>query len=160
VVSEIFRENSFATLSILTLPLTALMIAGYGCGYRPHSRSTNTEELLGREVTEGRVVEGIIGHPVTGDNGSGTGRACYRVQLLASTLKEEAESVLEVAKGLFSDNVYVEYSEPYYKIRVGDFSEKEDAELTRERANELGFVDAWIVETISGSAENGNGGDE
>ena len=160
MAGDLFHKNSFATLSYLTLPFIALLIVCNGCSYRPHSRSTNTEELLGRDVTEGRVVEGRIGHMAPDGNGTGTGQVCYRVQLLASTLEEEAESLLEVAMGLFSENVYVEYFEPYYKIRVGDFLEKKEAEVMRERAYELGFVDAWIVETISRPVENGSGQDE
>jgi len=159
VTGDLFRRNTFVVSFSLAFFLAALLMACQGCAYQSASRSTKTEQLLGREVTEGRIEEGSI-DPLTRDGGELPGEVRYRVQLLASTLREEAESLLEVASGLFSENVYLEYSEPYYKVRVGDFSGESEAEAVRNRANKLGFVDAWIVETVGIPDRNGNDGDE
>ncbi len=74
----------------------------------------------------------------------------YRVQIFASATQEGAERVAAEARFKFTEPVYVEY-EPHpfapYKVRVGDFLNKSDAEVLRNRARMMGYSDAWIVQT-------------
>ena len=118
-----------------------------GCASRGDGDSIGPEELLGRGVTEGRVIEGTIEQPIGRNEAAEAERLGYRVQVIASTVREEAEGVAEVVKGLFPVGVYIEYTEPFFKIRVGNFKTREEAEKMREELAGYGFEDAWIVET-------------
>ena len=66
----------------------------------------------------------------------------YRVQI-ATTLKQEtAERLREEVSSRLDVRAYVEYApeiSPFYKIRVGDCTTKEDAEGLRKRAEDAGY---------------------
>ncbi len=72
----------------------------------------------------------------------------YRVQLMATTDAEKAMEFAEAIQPAFSHSVYVEYQEPFYKVRLGDCQTREEAGriLSAVRAN--GFDEAWITETM------------
>jgi cell division septation protein DedD len=72
----------------------------------------------------------------------------YRVQIFASSSLERAEEVANEARTIFIEHVYVEYSVPLYKVRVGDFAFKEEALQFRQRAIEEGYEGAWVAEAI------------
>ncbi len=71
----------------------------------------------------------------------------WRVQLGAFLESSRAEARAEEARAYFTESVYVMYISPYYKVWVGDCETRECAELLRDKARRLGFVDAFIVET-------------
>jgi len=72
----------------------------------------------------------------------------YRVQILATSNKEKADMFAKEAQARFKDQkVYVEFIPPYYKVRIGDFLTREEAETFRARAKSLGYFDAFIVES-------------
>jgi len=72
----------------------------------------------------------------------------YRVQILATSNKEKADMFAKEAQARFKDQkVYVEFVSPYYKVRIGDFLTREEAETFRARAKSLGYFDAFIVES-------------
>lgn len=72
----------------------------------------------------------------------------YRVQILASSIKENAEKFAAEAQARFPNlKVYVEFIPPYYKVRVGDFLTREEAETFKAKARSLGYFDAFIVES-------------
>ncbi|MBA7601034.1 hypothetical protein ES703_08099 [subsurface metagenome] len=71
----------------------------------------------------------------------------YRVQIFASSTNEGANKVASEARFKFTERVYVEYDVPYYKVRVGDYKNRSDVEILREKAKNLGYGDAWIVQT-------------
>lgn len=70
----------------------------------------------------------------------------FRVQIFASSSLEKAEAVATQARTVFSERVYVEYSAPLYRVRVGDFSVKEEALALKERAVQVGYDGAWVAE--------------
>lgn len=72
----------------------------------------------------------------------------YRVQLMATTDAEKAMEFAEAVQPAFTESVYVEYQEPFYKVRLGDCQTREEAGhiLSAVRAN--GFDEAWITETM------------
>ena len=127
------------------LLLVLLLSRGPACTPRGDQGRIDTGEPQGGGSREGKVLEGTIGSP--GGNGAESGRANlgYRVQVVASTLREEAEGVVEMMKGLVRDSVYIDYVDPFYKVRVGDFTTRREAEEMQERVAGLGFTDAWIV---------------
>ncbi len=78
----------------------------------------------------------------------------YRVQIVALDAskpgnKEKAEQFAKEAEARLRNEykVYIEYIPPYYKVRVGDFISKEEAERMKIRLRNMGYYDAWIVET-------------
>ncbi len=72
----------------------------------------------------------------------------YRVQLISTRNEEEARAVLRNAVLSFNEQVYREFHDPYYKIRVGDFKSRHDAARLQELAVQLGFKEAWVVRSM------------
>ncbi|MCY4545187.1 MAG: SPOR domain-containing protein [Gemmatimonadetes bacterium] len=75
----------------------------------------------------------------------------YRVQLYSFTNREAAEAALERVKRTLEEwsyGVYLQEETGSFKVRVGDFVVKEDADLLRDWFREKGFVDAWTASTL------------
>jgi|Deesub1362B_J571_1020462.scaffolds.fasta_scaffold05998_4 cell division septation protein DedD len=73
----------------------------------------------------------------------------FRIQIAAVTSQEDAAEIQKQAMLQFEDvNVYLVFEPPYYKIRVGDFERRHDAEEFQRKAIEAGYRDAWIVRTV------------
>ena len=75
----------------------------------------------------------------------------YRVQLYSLTTREAAEAALQQVEQSLSEwsyGVYVEEESNSFKVRVGDFTEKADADILRDWLRTRGFVDAWTARTL------------
>jgi cell division septation protein DedD len=72
--------------------------------------------------------------------------AGYRVQIFASESALKADRVAREARERLGTAVYVKYDPPLYRVRVGDFRARAEAEAARERARSGGWEGAWIVE--------------
>ena len=72
----------------------------------------------------------------------------FRVQIFASSSKENADRIMTDARKNFTDNIYVEPEDNLFKVRVGDFVLREDADRLKARAVQLGFRGSFIVETM------------
>lgn len=75
----------------------------------------------------------------------------YRVQLYSFTSREAADAALkqvEQALAEWSYGVYVDEESNSFKVRVGDFMEKVDADILRDWLRTRGFVDAWTARTL------------
>lgn len=74
----------------------------------------------------------------------------FRVQLLATKDIESATIEKKEAEFAFAEdslNIYIEFDSPYYKVRLGDFKTREEAENFRNIAVEKGYTASWIVKT-------------
>ena len=70
----------------------------------------------------------------------------FRVQLNFTDNVEQANSIRDEVSSVVADqSVYVVFETPYYKIRVGDFQSKPEANLTLKVLVDKGYKDAWIV---------------
>jgi hypothetical protein len=79
----------------------------------------------------------------------------YRVQLVLTKSVEGANEVKKKAIFKFEDKVYLVFETPYYKVQLGDFESKKDAEALRDDAIAKGFPDTWVVRTqIEKSADS------
>lgn len=77
----------------------------------------------------------------------------YRVQLFTSKLYGEAKDAVRVAEEIFDQPVYLDYEVPYFKVRVGSFAKREDAEAYQQKAKAAGYSDAWVVMVSVGVKE-------
>ena len=71
----------------------------------------------------------------------------YRVQVLATRYFERADSLAVIMKNTVSDSVYVDFEAPNYKVRVGDFIDRESAESLQQDLVKMGYSSAWILRT-------------
>ncbi len=69
----------------------------------------------------------------------------FRVQLMQTSDREEANHIRRMAILRFDKEVYMVFEEPYYKVRLGNFATADAAEGFRKVAEEKGFPDAWVV---------------
>ena len=50
-------------------------------------------------------------------------------------------------KNTISDSVYVDFEAPNYKVRVGDFIDRDIAETLQQELVQMGYNSAWILRT-------------
>jgi len=72
----------------------------------------------------------------------------FRVQVFATKSFDEAQEYAANIEALFPQGVFVEYQMPYYKVRVGEFSEPEAGEDFLDFVKEMGFKNAWLARVI------------
>jgi len=71
----------------------------------------------------------------------------YRVQIGAFENKENAEEVKKFASSKTDLPIYVVYIAPFYRVRVGNFTENSEAEKCVKLLKDKGFSDARWVHT-------------
>ena len=69
----------------------------------------------------------------------------YRVQVLATRYFERADSLAVIMKNTVSDSVYVDFEAPNYKVRIGDFIDRDSAESLQQDLVQMGYNSAWIL---------------
>lgn len=70
----------------------------------------------------------------------------FRIQIFSSSNVDEANVVKNtVAEKFLADSVYVVYDPPVYKVRVGDFTNRYEANQRLPEFVDKGYCDAWIV---------------
>jgi hypothetical protein len=72
----------------------------------------------------------------------------FRVQIFASSTEDNASRIANDARSSFDETVYVEHIIPYYKVRVGDFLTRAEADVLKSKALQIGFRGAFVVETM------------
>ena len=75
----------------------------------------------------------------------------FRVQLHSTTNLDEAQSALEGYRRRL-DSLHIDagrldmvFDAPYYKVRLGDFLRKGDADSMTVKLREAGVSEAWVV---------------
>jgi hypothetical protein len=70
----------------------------------------------------------------------------FRIQLFASSHIDEANSMrLAASQIITDDSLYVVFDPPVYKVRVGDFTTRLEANRKLSTIAPRGFPDAWVV---------------
>lgn len=70
----------------------------------------------------------------------------YRIQIFATGSIDDANAMRQTAvQRLPDDSVYVVFDPPVYKVRVGDFRTRVEANQRLGVISALGFSDAWVV---------------
>jgi cell division protein FtsN len=70
----------------------------------------------------------------------------FYVQIFASNNRKGAEDLALKADGKLDQTVRILFLEPYYKVLVGGFTDRDEAVLLRRELTDLGYKGAWIVE--------------
>ena len=71
----------------------------------------------------------------------------FRVQVLASNSMTKADSLSIILNSTVEDSVYVVYETPNYKVRIGDYVVREDADKMRQNLHKMGYRSAWVIRT-------------
>ncbi len=71
----------------------------------------------------------------------------FRVQLGSTRDYEEAIAFEERAALAFEDEILIHFDSPYYKIRIGNMSNREDAQNLQQHAIQKGYRRAWVIRT-------------
>ncbi len=71
----------------------------------------------------------------------------FRVQIAATQDRTRAEELAREARSRVPEPVHVVFESPYYKVRVGDFHDRDLALQMRDRLRAYGYEQAWVVTT-------------
>jgi hypothetical protein len=71
----------------------------------------------------------------------------YRIQVLALTSMEAARAKKSAIESKLQLDVYIDFDKPYYKMYVGNYTSRKDAEKALSMIKESGYPDAWIVKS-------------
>ena len=71
----------------------------------------------------------------------------YRIQVLALTSMEAARAKKSAIESDLQLDVYIDFDKPYYKMYVGNYTSRKDAEKALNMIKESGYPDAWIVKS-------------
>ncbi len=93
---------------------------------------------VGTDTTE-RTIENVP------DQIDSLNNQAYRVQISAGKLYGEAKQEVVIAEEIFDRPVFLDYEVPYFKVRVGNFANREQAEEYQQRAKAAGYKNAWVV---------------
>jgi len=69
----------------------------------------------------------------------------FAVQVFASKSSDEAAEFQQSIAPLFDEETFTDYKPPYYKVRVGNCANLEEAETLLEKVKGMGFRNAWLV---------------
>ena len=73
------------------------------------------------------------------------GTTHYSVQITAATEESSAQRIAGNLEGEVDFPVFVDRVDEYWKVRVGAFEERVDAEACRDSLINLGYTDAWVT---------------
>ena len=72
----------------------------------------------------------------------------YRVQIVISQNEQELQDVkIEIEKSI-DEKTYIIFELPNYKLRVGNFLNRKEAENFQKKVVRLGYRTAWVVPTM------------
>ncbi|MBN1825967.1 MAG: SPOR domain-containing protein [Candidatus Eisenbacteria bacterium] len=112
------------------------------------ARETPREEIAAVPLPETKMPDTAKPEPAPAASMQTRYSPGFRVQVLASRSPEDARGFAEDLRSSITETVYVEYLAPYYKVRIGDCSTREEANRLLKRIREAGYDKAWIAETL------------
>jgi len=93
---------------------------------------------------------------VEGKNGEKVAKTVFRLAPAAYSSEENASAEAEKLRKLVDEPVYVIKDPPWFKIRVGDFVTREDAEKAKPKLIALGYTQTWIHQMTLSPQEDGS----
>lgn len=73
-------------------------------------------------------------------------KGLFRVQVFATVDKSKAQAIMDALRERENISVYIDEEEGLYKVRVGDFKTRIQAEGFRNYIRTRGYPDAFVVE--------------
>jgi hypothetical protein len=71
----------------------------------------------------------------------------FRIQCFASSQIERVRAEQKIIESKVRFPVYIIFAAPYYKLLVGDFVKRSEADAGVAKMKELGYADAWVMRT-------------
>ena len=71
----------------------------------------------------------------------------YRIQIFESSVASIARAEARRFQNILGDTVYINFETPLYKLRIGNYYNRKNAEDAIESISKLGAKDAWIIRT-------------
>ena len=71
----------------------------------------------------------------------------YRVQILATKQLAKAEKLQKDLSSILNQKIYIVFEAPNYKVRVGNFIDRNKAENFRKNIVKKGYESSWIIRT-------------
>ena len=71
----------------------------------------------------------------------------FRVQVFATQDRRKAEGIKEELSFKFDESIYIIFEAPNYKVRIGNFLDRDDAEKLRMELVKESLSSSWIVRT-------------
>ncbi|MFP5041321.1 SPOR domain-containing protein [Parasediminibacterium sp. JCM 36343] len=71
----------------------------------------------------------------------------YRIQIVSTTNRDQANKIkADILSKYTDEKAYLLYHSPYFKVRIGNFLKKEDAEKFRKELNKTYPQGVYVVE--------------
>tara|TARA_B100001113_G_C20830343_1_gene500780 strand:+ start:231 stop:665 length:435 start_codon:yes stop_codon:yes gene_type:complete len=99
--------------------------------------------IIINKVTSGKHVS----LPKSNNEMAQTTKEVFRIQIFETSVASLARSEAKRFKNIFGDTIYTDFETPLYKLRIGNFQNRKDAEKAVESISRLGAKDAWIIRT-------------
>ncbi|NIA23084.1 MAG: hypothetical protein GWP03_02820 [Proteobacteria bacterium] len=149
-------KRLFTVFAIVTLLLILASCAPKNQKREEVTADTTTyKPIIMEESTEDTTTADITGMSASTDTTNSavdtttivtqTTKSGYRVQVFATFSEEKADMIANKVRERTTEPVYVEYIAPYYKVRVGDCTTRDEAESLKSNLYGLGYSDAFIV---------------
>ena len=71
----------------------------------------------------------------------------FRVQVLATSSRENADRLRDELSIEYGKNIYIVFEAPNYKVRIGNFIDRRQAENSRLELIKKGYPSSWIIRT-------------
>tara|TARA_B100001996_G_scaffold302092_1_gene242675 strand:+ start:545 stop:958 length:414 start_codon:yes stop_codon:yes gene_type:complete len=72
----------------------------------------------------------------------------YRVQIVISQNQQELQDIKTEIEKSINEQTYIIFELPNYKLRVGNFLNRKEAENFQKKIVRLGYRKAWVVPTM------------
>ncbi len=69
----------------------------------------------------------------------------FRLQIYETSSKLTADSIVTYFQDLLSQEIYLVFEAPLYKLRIGDFLSKKNADVQKSKLEKMGIKNIWIV---------------
>jgi len=69
----------------------------------------------------------------------------FRVQVFATRYSQSADSLKTILESQTDKNIYIVFDAPVYKVRIGNFVSRNEAEKFQNDVKKKGYKSAWIV---------------
>ena len=79
------------------------------------------------------------------------GDEIFRIQIFESAESSIAKAEAKRFQNILGDTVYINFETPLYKLRIGNFSNRRQAEEAISAIENLGVKGSWVIRAMSNS---------